>query len=138
MLFGLKNAPAAVQEAKDVILGNVSWQYALFYIGDTIVYSRTPEDYSRHMKEVPEFLNNTEIMIKMTKCSFFSDPIDYHSHVTAPGKLHIATKNTKAIRALQYPTTVSQLQSFSGLCNGYRSFVPNFAKLASTLNKKLI
>lgn len=74
---------------------------------------------------------------KLKKCSFFSTTVDYLGHIITPKKLHVATKTTEAIKASQYPTTVSELPSFLGLCNIYRRFVQKFARLASPLNKNL-
>lgn len=75
--------------------------------------------------------------IKLKKCSFFSKIIDYLGNITAPGKLHVTTKSTEAIRALHYLTTVSELQQFLGSCNIYERFVLNLLKLAPFLTKKL-
>lgn len=58
-------------------------------------------------------------------------------HGISHGKLHVATQTSKAKKALQYPTTVLKLPSLLRLCNVYRRFVLNFAKLALPLNKKL-
>lgn len=43
----------------------------------------------------------------------------------------------KSTKDLQYLSKVPEFPSFLGLCNAYRHFAPNFAKLASPLNKKL-
>lgn len=75
--------------------------------------------------------------IQLKKCSFFTDTIDYLSHVIAPNKLHVANYTIKSITVLQYPTTVSKLRSFLRLRIFYRRFVPNFAKIALPLNQKL-
>lgn len=52
-------------------------------------------------------------------------------------KIIVAQKTTEAIESLQYPTSVSELQSLLDLCNVYRRFFPNFARLASPLIKNL-
>lgn len=67
----------------------------------------------------------------------FSKPIDYLGHIIAPGNPHVATGTTKAFKALLYPTTVLELQSFLGLCNVYRRFVTSCAKPDAPLDKKL-
>lgn len=36
-----------------------------------------------------------------------------------------------------YPTNVSELRSYRGACNVFRSLVPNFARTSAPLNEKL-
>lgn len=75
--------------------------------------------------------------IKLKKCHFFRDSIEYLRHVIAPGKRMGARKTTEAIAALHYPTTVSQMGSFLRLCDVYILFVLRFAKIAAPLNQRL-
>lgn len=42
-----------------------------------------------------------------------------------------------AVHVLEPPTKLTELLSFFGLCNVIRRFVPNFAGVATLLNKKL-
>ena len=46
-------------------------------------------------------------------------------------------QTTDKIKAFQRPHDQITIKSFVGLCNCYRSFVPNFAELAVPLNKLL-
>lgn len=72
----------------------------------------------------------------LKNCSFFSKNIDYSSHVISPGKLSVSAKTTEAVKAFMYPNRVSKLRSFLRACDVYQRFVPNFARPASSLNKK--
>lgn len=54
----------------------------------------------------------------------------------APGNLQVVQKVT-TIQSLQCSTSVSALWSFLGLCNVFRTFVLNFARISSLLNKNL-
>lgn len=58
---------------------------------------------------------NAGMNIKLKKCSFFTSRNDYSGHIIASGEIHVATKTTEALNALQYPTTLSGLQSFNDL-----------------------
>lgn len=121
----------------DVVLATVEWQYGLVYIDDITIFLMTPKKHLQHSYKLLKLLKKAEMTIKMKKCSFFSETKDYLAYIVAPGKVHVATKTTAAIKALQYRAAATELWSLLGLCNVYRRLVPNFAKLNSPLNKKL-
>ena len=137
MPFGLKNAPATFQRAMDVILASVKWQTAIVYLDDVIVFSTDIGQHVHQVDRVLRLMSEAGMTLKLKKCFFFCDKIDYLGHVISPGKLEVASKTTEAIKGLSYPTDVSQMRSFLGLCNDYRRFVPNFTRLAKPLNRKL-
>lgn len=91
----------------DVGLSTVKWQHALVNIDDIIVFWKTLEEQLRHIEELHKLLNYYGMTIKLKKCSFFGENIDYLSHVIAPSKLQVATKTTEAIKVLQYLAAVT-------------------------------
>ena len=57
--------------------------------------------------------------------------------IVSPGKLAVASKTVEAVQKMRPSHDVSSLRSFLELCNVYRRFVPNFARIATPLTKKL-
>jgi RNase H-like domain found in reverse transcriptase len=90
-----------------------------------------------HLHDVLTLLGKAGLSLKLDKCHFLQETVDYLGHVIRPGKLEIATKNTDALRTAQPPRTQTELRSFLGLCNVYRRFVPGFSKIAGPLNQML-
>ena len=64
-------------------------------------------------------LCNAGLKLKPSKCEWCRDEIKFLGHVI----------NAKGVQTQQ--ETVQTVKSFLGLCNYYRSFVPNFAKIAA-------
>lgn len=126
--LGLMDGPATFELAIDAILAAIRWEYALVYIDNILVLSKTAEDYSRHLKSVFKLPSNVEIKIRWKKRSIFSDTIGYLSLVIPSGNQPVANKSIEGIKAVQYPTTVPELQSLLGLCNYHCRFVPTKQK----------
>ena len=137
MPFGLCNAPATFQRTLDIILSPYRWRTCLVYLDDIIIFSPDYESHITHVDEVLSAIQAAGVSLKLRKCKFFADHVDYLGHVITPGKLHVATTNTDAIRGFLPPRTQTELKSFLGLCNVYRRFVPNFARTAAPLQRLL-
>ena len=75
--------------------------------------------------------------MKVSKCTFFSDKIEYLGHIIKPGRLEVDEANTRSLRDARPPTTKTQLRSFLGLVNVYRRFIEDFAKVSGPLNELL-
>jgi len=133
--FGLCNAPATFQRAIDMLLAGVKGQYVLIYLDDIIVYSADAESQLSHLEKVFTLLGENGVTLKAKKCHLFSNEVEHLGHVIRPGRISVNEKNLKAIRKAIYPKTQTQLRSFLGMCNIYRRFTADFAKVAKPLNK---
>ena len=91
----------------------------------------------RHVDEILTLLRRAAITLKLTKCSFFQLKVDYLGHVITPGKLSVATENTKSFAHAQFPHNTTQLRSFLGAANVYRRFVTGYSGIARPLNAML-
>jgi hypothetical protein len=91
----------------------------------------------KHVNEALNLLGKSGLSLKLIKCHFFKEAVDYLGHVIRSGKLAVAEKNTAALRNAPAPKTQTELHSFLGLCNVYRRFFPRFAAVAAPLTSLL-
>ena len=85
MPFGLTNAPATFQRALDTVLTRFKWKTCLVYIDDIIIYSKSVDEHIFHVYEIFTTLKEAGITLKMKKCMFFSDKVEYIGQIIRPG-----------------------------------------------------
>ena len=114
MPFGLRNAPATFQRALDIILSGVRWKTCLMYKDDVVIFSKTEEEHFTQVNHVLTLLEEAGVKLKLKKCFFFHQRVEYLGHVITPGGLSLAndTKATCAVRESTFPESITQLRSF--------------------------
>ena len=76
MPFGLNQAPAYFQLLIDKVLMGCS-SFAMGYLDDIIISSKTKEEHLQHLKEIFVRLCKFGLKMKCEKCSFFKKHIQY-------------------------------------------------------------
>ena len=66
--FGLTQALAYFQELMNKILKDLL--FAIAYLDDIIIYSKTAEEYLDHLQQVFHKLHDTELTMILSKCHF--------------------------------------------------------------------
>lgn len=122
--FDLKHDSATFHRAKDVIIGTVNWQYALVYLDDHVVNSRTPSQHVEQAATVSRLMKSAGPILKWKKCFFRTDAMDYLRHKIRPGTRQVTTKTTVAIRFFKPRTFMSKKRFVLNLCSMERRYVP--------------
>lgn len=86
---------------------------------------------------VLKLLKEADVTLKLNKCALYTNRNDYYGYVIKPGLIEVANHTAEFTYELIAPTAVAELRSFLGLCNGFKNFVPNFARVASPLLERL-
>ena len=105
------------------------------YLDDIIVYSKTKAEHIRHSKLVADKLKEFELKIKLDKCKFAKEEIEYLSHIISNGQIRPNPKKIEAISNFTRPQTVKKVQSFLGLVSYYRKFIEGRSTIMSPLIK---
>ena len=111
----------------------------LVYIEDIIIFSKNHEEHLEHLENVLNLLQGDGIKLKLKKCFFFRDEVEYLGFRIRPGTLS-ASPDAKAIAAIKeatFPKSVTAMKSFLGGCNVYRRFIKGFAKTSTPLTDML-
>lgn len=126
--FGIASAPAMFQKVMDTILQGIP--RVICYIDDIMITGATEEEHLKNLEEVLCRLRSHGFRLKLSKCQFLRDSVDYLGLVVDEQGVHTSSEKTKAVLNAPQPRNVKALRSFLGMMNYYRKFIPN---LASTL-----
>ena len=107
----------------------------LVYIDYIIIFSKTVDEHIDHVDEILGAFRTLGVTLKMNKCKFFSDYVEYLGNVIPPGKLEVDGAKTKSLRDARPPTTTTEMRSFLGQCNVYRRFIQKFERKAHPLTR---
>ena len=110
--FGLSQVPAYFQLLIDNVLQGCS-KFAMGYLDDIIIFSRTEEEHLEHLEKIFRKLREYGLKMKREKCDFFKKHLQYLGHLVLE----------EGFKPLQ----------FLGLAGYYHKFVPRFADLSRPL-----
>ncbi|CAF1383777.1 unnamed protein product [Rotaria sp. Silwood1] len=131
---GLMNSPPSFQRVMADILSPCR-QFALVYIDDIVVYSRSFEEHLKHIHQVLSILSQHNFQLNPSKCSIFHQQIHYLSHTVSEQGVKPNHEKIQAIIKLREPSTLAEANKFLGAISWYRKFIPRFAAIAAPIHK---
>ncbi|WKA03465.1 hypothetical protein VitviT2T_021572 [Vitis vinifera] len=90
-----------------------------------------------HVKKAFEILRHHKFFIKLGKCAFGQQEVEYLGYVVTPQSVKVDQGKIKAMLNWPRPTNVSDLRGFLGLIGYYRKFVRNYGIIARPLTNLL-
>ena len=100
--FRLAQVPAYFQELMTGILKD--FDFAIAYLDDIIIFSRTAEEHLSHIRKVFKKLQSAKLSMKLSKCHFFSKEIQYLGHILSTKGICPLPSKTWASQKM-HPTT---------------------------------
>ena len=110
---------------------------ALVFFNDILVYNASYEDHVQHLAQVFDLLSKDQWLVKLSKCGFAQQSINYLGHVVSAQGVSIDPSKVAAVQAWPQPSDVKQLRSFLGLTGYYHKFVKHYAVIARPLTDLL-
>ena len=129
--FGLAQVPAYFQRLINEVLTDCN--FAMGYLDDIIIFSKTEEEHLQHLEEIFERLRKAGLKLKLQKCSFFKKHIQYLGHLISDEGIQPLQEKLESIAKMPVPQNAKQVKQFLGLVGYYRKFVPHFSDIARPL-----
>lgn len=108
--FWATNALRTFQRAMYNALSGVTWQFALVYVDNIIVCTRSAVQHIDYVEKEVAVFTHAGVSLKVQKYNLFTETVDYLDHVIHPGCLAIAHA-TDTIKSLRASRNVTELKS---------------------------
>ncbi|KAJ8495303.1 hypothetical protein ONZ45_g12913 [Pleurotus djamor] len=133
MPFGLRNGPSIFQRLMQEILAPFLWIFALVYIDDIVIYSRSWDDHLLHLDKVLSAIATAGLTLAPSKCYIGWSSILLLGQKVS--RLGLSTWKEKVQTVLQYPRprNTHELQRFLGMVVYFSSYIPHYSHIASPL-----
>ena len=118
--MGFLNSPSWAQAAMDELFSDMP--DVEVYIDDVGIFST---DFTSHCKTVRRVLTKLQdhnFTVKPAKCHWFKSQAPWLGHIITPEGILPDPLKINPILKLAFPSTITQLRSFIGMVNFYRSF----------------
>ena len=81
----------------------------------------------KDVQEVFERVRSANMLLKVPKCFFAYDQLEFLGYIVSGDGVRLSTDKIKAMRDMVRPDSVHGIQSFLGLVNAYKRFIPNLS-----------
>ena len=124
-------APAIFQNAMDQILQGIDG--VGYILDDILVTGKDDQEHRQNLELTLQRLDDFGIKLKESKCSFMQDEVEYFAFIVNKDGIHPSPKKVEAILKLEDPSNKKEVQSWLGIVNFYRKFVPNMSTVVQPL-----
>ena len=133
MPFGLCNAPSVFQKAINHTLRPLIGKFAVVYLDDILIYSRTEEEHEQHLRAVLELLRKDGWYCNGGKLQWFLKEIRFLGHIITEDGVKADPAKLEPIKNWPFPENVQEVRQFLGTTNYFRKFVEKYAQIAAPL-----
>lgn len=133
MPFGYRNGPAVFQRVMQGILAPFLWIFALVYIDDIVIFSKSFEDHLIYVEQVLKAIEEAKITLSPGKCHFGYQSLMLLGQKVSRLGLSTHKEKVDAIMELDDPKNVHDLQIFLGMMVYFSSYIPFYAWIVHPL-----
>ena len=133
--MGLASASESFQNLMDLILSGLSYEIALVYLDDIIIFGRTTDENIEklklilcRLKEAGLRIKGSKSRIKGLKSRFFQKKIHFLRHTLSNNGVEVDPQKINAAEHMKCPHNIKQLRTVLGLNGFYKKFIEGFGK----------
>ena len=135
MGFGLTNTPATFQSLMNSILSPYFRKFVVVFLDDTLIFSRTWEEYVGHIRTVLDALRENQLYGKLTKCEFGVRSVLFLGHQIDWEYIRPDPRELEAEQRWPAPTSISQVRQLLGFTKYFRRFINHYLSMSRPLEE---
>ena len=97
MLFRLTNTPATCQALINNIIRAHLDQTAITYLDNILVYSKTQQEHTKHVKDVLQCLQEVGLKLNLKNCEFNKLEVEFLRYIIGIKEIKIDSEKVKVI-----------------------------------------
>lgn len=113
--FGITSAPEISQRRMSQILSGLPG--TVCPMDDVLVHSRSKEERNQRLTAVLKRMVEAGVTLNREKCSFGQMSVKFLGHIVNQQSISADPEKTRAIRSMESPINITELQRFLGLAN---------------------
>ena len=133
MPFGLRNAAQTFQRHIDNILRGCQ-SFCLSYVDDILIFSKTLEEHTNHVKSVLTKITSAGLEINIKKCEFNKEQIQFLGFDLCKDGIRPSKDRISDIIETKQPTNIRMLRGFIGAVGYYHWLIANLSHLMAPLH----
>lgn len=133
--MGISIGSQVLSREIDHIFSDVKYKYLLTFADDLLVYSKNESEHETHLSEVFNRLEEAGFTVNKDKITLGASKIKFLGHILSERGVGPDPKYIQTVMEYPTPKSVKQVKRFVGMAGFYSKFIPNYAAMASPLNK---
>ena len=132
MCFGLRNAPARVMN--EVFKPHLG-KFVLIFLDDILDYSNSLEEHKAPLKIVHDLLCEHRLYGRLANFDFGKSRMPFLGHVVGADGISVDPDKTAVIQRWVPPDSIRDVQSFLGVANWFRKYIPGCSQKIAPLTQ---
>jgi hypothetical protein len=112
--FGLANAPAAMQAFMNRTFAKHLGKYAVIYLDDILIYSKTKEDHIKHVTEVLKTVQKANLYLKL-ECDFLKEELKFLGHIVGQDGVKPDSRKVQTVQDWPTPVNLTEIRPILGV-----------------------
>lgn len=130
--FGTRDSMPAFIKMMSMIMEGTEG-YVIHYVDDILIFSKTLKEHLKHIKEVLRRIQGANLTLNVQKCEWIKTKVEFLGLIISENGAEPNPEKVSGITDFPEPKTKRQLQSFLGMMNFYRAYIPNCATISVPL-----
>ncbi len=136
--LGLVKAPTFFQGHIKNVLHKHLYHFFIAFLDNIVVYSNQLEENIERVQLVITKLQEACLYLKLSKCYFKMQPINFLSFIVSPKDVEIELDRVRTIAKWPEPASHHDIQVFLGFVNLYRSFISSYSHITKPMSDRLM